>query len=323
MMKSLLFFAAASVSAFAVAQTQSAFVDADAYGASGVKKVAGDVFCETQDVKITFAFEETYKSQSLTADGGVVNQVEIDGVAYDLGTGIQGGNNVKEAQFNQLPTKGAALKIDAGADGYLYVFSKVSNNKTFYVADAATESMVKYAYSVSLFNVANGDNYAFTLPSIEGNPGVFYEGILNEDGKVGTETNADADYTEDGSGKKFATSQTCYEKANPKDAKAWSGNASGVIAFPVKAGKSYLLYGGGTKLIHSGFVFIPGATALATVTAVKVENPENPENPETAIKEVKISDLDADAPVFNIQGQRVGKSFKGVCIQGGKKYVVK
>ena len=43
----------------------------------------------------------------------------------------------------------------------------------------------------------------------------------------------------------------------------------------------------------------------------------------TGISEVSVSTLDPDAPVYNLSGQRVNSSFKGVIIQNGKKFIVK
>ena len=46
-------------------------------------------------------------------------------------------------------------------------------------------------------------------------------------------------------------------------------------------------------------------------------------NGATGINKV-VTDVDsADAPVYNLSGQRVGKNAKGVLIKNGKKYVVK
>lgn len=44
---------------------------------------------------------------------------------------------------------------------------------------------------------------------------------------------------------------------------------------------------------------------------------------ETAIKNVTIDELDANEPIYNILGNRVSKGYKGICIQGGRKFIVK
>ena len=307
MMKSLLtLFAVASVSSLAFAQQQSAFVDAAAFVGA---RAAGDTVCKSDDVTMSVAFEDTYKEVSLSSEGDVKNQVVIDGQKYMFGKGVQGNTNPREAELKKTVYKGAVFQLDVKADGYLYVISKVDAGKAYYVADNNGPTVgFRYAYSASVFNLSNGDNYAFTLPSLENNPGVF--SICDSTGL----TVANEAFLEAGKNNKLAPSDTCYTAAGGD--KTWSGNASGVIAFQVEKDKSYLLYGGGSKITCSGFVFIPGATGLATVGAdyVEVEN---------AIKNVTIDELDANEPIFNILGNRVSKGYKGICIQGGRKFIVK
>lgn len=304
MMKSLLtLFAVASVSSLAFAQQQSAFVDAAAFVGA---RAAGDTVCKSDDVTMSVAFEDTYKKTSFTSEGDVKNQVVIDGQKYMLGDGVTGNTNPKEADLKQAAKKGAIFQFDVSADGYLYVITKVNSGKIIYLADGGAD-IVRYAYTASLFDLATGDNFAYTLPSLEDKPGVF--STYDEVKKLLTA--ADTNYVDK---TKFRTVAQCYAaggKTMPDGI-----NVSGVFAFPVKAGGVYLLYGGGTKITCSGFVFIPGATELATVGADYVEV-------ETAIKNVTIDELDANEPIYNILGNRVSKGYKGICIQGGRKFIVK
>ena len=46
-------------------------------------------------------------------------------------------------------------------------------------------------------------------------------------------------------------------------------------------------------------------------------------NGTTGINNISAEEANADAPVYNLAGQRVGKNAKGVLIKNGKKYVVK
>ena len=39
--------------------------------------------------------------------------------------------------------------------------------------------------------------------------------------------------------------------------------------------------------------------------------------------DVKVAELDWNAPVYNVMGQKVSKNFKGIAIQNGAKFVVK
>lgn len=87
----------------------------------------------------------------------------------------------------------------------------------------------------------------------------------------------------------------------------------GVIAFQVKQGYSYLVYGRGTRLVTDGFVFIPGATSIATISASKSGS--------EAVKDVTLDDR--EPTIYNLLGQRVSEGYKGICIRNGKKVLVK
>ena len=46
-------------------------------------------------------------------------------------------------------------------------------------------------------------------------------------------------------------------------------------------------------------------------------------NDPTGINEISNGTLNANAPIYNLAGQRVGKDYKGVVIQNGKKFIKK
>lgn len=76
----------------------------------------------------------------------------------------------------------------------------------------------------------------------------------------------------------------------------------GYIDFSVEAGKTYWLFNPKSQIGIYGFFFQAGGTdGIANVKA----------------------ELDADAPIYNLAGQKVDKSFKGIVIQNGKKVVMK
>jgi hypothetical protein len=76
----------------------------------------------------------------------------------------------------------------------------------------------------------------------------------------------------------------------------------GYIDFSVEAGKTYWLFNPKSQIGIYGFFFqVGGSNGIASVKA----------------------ELDADAPIYNLAGQKVDKSFKGVVIQNGKKVVIK
>ena len=76
----------------------------------------------------------------------------------------------------------------------------------------------------------------------------------------------------------------------------------GYIDFSVEAGKTYWLFNPKSQIGIYGFFFQAGGTdGIANVKA----------------------ELDADAPIYNLAGQKVDKGFKGVVIQNGKKMIQK
>ena len=304
MVKQLLFLAAAAFCAPAFAQQESAFVDAET---SVGALVAETELCKSASVTMSVPFAETYKKASLTAETDSVEAISIDGKAYDLTVaGIVGTNNAKQVDCKQLPASGSVFRFKVKADGYLYVIAKLNGNKQIYVANENDGYVV--AYTVSAFG-ANGDNFTYTLPvNEEAGPDVFK--MLDTES---TFTEAQAPYV---ASNKIATPAVCFKASNPDATVEWgSSNASGCVAFPVQAGKNYYFYCAGSKPACSGFVFIPGATKVATIEAAG--------KPASAIKDITLDDLGSDAPVYNLQGQRVAKNYKGVCIQNGKKFVVK
>lgn len=75
----------------------------------------------------------------------------------------------------------------------------------------------------------------------------------------------------------------------------------GYVSFPVVAGKTYYMFNPKSQIGLYGFQF--------TTT--------------TGINDITVGANNADAPVYNLAGQRVGKDAKGILIQNGKKFVRK
>lgn len=76
----------------------------------------------------------------------------------------------------------------------------------------------------------------------------------------------------------------------------------GYIDFSVEAGKTYWLFNPKSQIGIYGFFFQAGGTD--GIASVKAE-------------------LESDAPIYNLSGQKVDKGFKGVVIQNGKKMIQK
>lgn len=317
-MKKLFTFAAmVAITMSASAQTESAFLDAEALLGAGaastaVNVAAETVFCSTTNVTMKAAWADTYKIVSLTAETDAANKVVIDGVTYEMPTGIQGQSNPKPSDLKHGgQNSGAVFKFDVKADGVLYVFGKLSGNKSYYVweGDVANAQGQPVAYTMQAQPVGGGDPVGYTLP---GNALGYY--VIGNGYDNGTA---------------MATASLCVDVYNNKPwgtevadpTKDWgtiwikdAGNALGVIAFPVyKDAETYFVNACGSKITCNGFAFVPGATTIGNISFAGAS---------TGINGITVDGADnANAPVYNLAGQRVSKDAKGILIQNGKKFI--
>jgi hypothetical protein len=74
------------------------------------------------------------------------------------------------------------------------------------------------------------------------------------------------------------------------------------VIFDVEAGKSYYCFNHSSQAGFNGFEFTPGGDPSGVET-IKVEKVWN-----------------ADAPMYNLSGQKVDKNYKGIVIQNGRKF---
>ena len=314
-MKKLFTFAAmVAITMSASAQTESAFLDAEALLGAGAAETpvsvnAETVFCSTSNVTMKAAWNDTYKIVSLTAETDAANKVIIDGVTYDMPTGIQGQNNPKPSDLvSGGQNSGAVFKFDVKADGVLYVFGKLTGNKSYYVweGDVANAQGMPVAYTMQAQPVGGGDPVGYTL---KGDANGFY--VIGNGYDNGTA---------------MATASWCVDVykgltwgADINPTKTWgstwtAGNALGVIAFPVyQDAATYFVNACGSKITCNGFVFVPGATSIGNISFAGAG---------TGINGITVDGADnANAPVFNLAGQRVSKDAKGILIQNGKKFI--
>lgn len=75
----------------------------------------------------------------------------------------------------------------------------------------------------------------------------------------------------------------------------------GYLTFTAEANETYYVFNKNTQIGFGGFEFTPSGTGISNITATD----------------------DADAPVYNLAGQRVSKDAKGLLIKNGKKFINK
>ena len=98
------------------------------------------------------------------------------------------------------------------------------------------------------------------------------------------------------------------------------GSIKGLRAFMVKlpSGKTSVE----TVVSNAGISFGGGGSGPSRANSQDFVLGLEDDNSTTAINKVDTA-VDANAPVYNLAGQRVGQSYKGVVIQNGKKFVIK
>lgn len=314
MVKNLLSFAAAAALCTATfAQQEAGIIDATKSIGS---LTAGAAVATSTNVTMSALYDDTYKAVSLQTSGEAssvtehVKSVIIGGITYAVGNGIQGSTNPSNAKLGNVPHAGAMFSISVKADGHLYVIDKVSSSKPIYVVNQTDNNTV--AYSINAFTASGATTYSFTLPN---NGAAGYFASIDEY-NFGNLTEEQQSFVGGNKSNEILSPAACYTAAEGTG--TWSGDATGVVAFPVKANKTYLFYAAGSKVSCGGFVFDKGASTMTTVEPGADTPTPNP----SALKQVKYTP-DYNAPIYNILGQRVYKGYKGICVQNGHKFVVK
>ena len=82
----------------------------------------------------------------------------------------------------------------------------------------------------------------------------------------------------------------------------------GNVIIDAKAGKTYWLFQGNSQIGFQGYTFAPGKSKEDMVTSIE------------AVKNVQPK---ADGAIYNLAGQEVDKSFKGIVLKNGKKMIQK
>lgn len=207
---------------------------------NGTFLAAGTVIGQTKSIVCYIGADDYYKPQSATF---TINGTEITG-------GFQGLTNPKDidggvpSKTLQQPTRGAFLKFEAKADGFLYVMHKASSNRAYTVFENGTA--IGYTFA------AIGDA-ASEL-------GVVYQFSLEGTGwhnQVKTSIEwAEQEYLKFTAPDKYAS----HWNYNNDGTSVWDGikvNGLGVIKFPVYAGYKYIVNANGSKITSAGYAFNP------------------------------------------------------------------
>ncbi len=311
-MKKSLLFAALFMGAMSINAQEYVQVNAEAAGITGdaAAVAAGTTLGSTDNVTMKIAYDDNYKSTQIAFND--YDQIEVNGTTYDLVTGVTGSTNPSgqalSADGSTAPTAGCVFQFDVKKDGYLTVFGKMSSNKEYYVweGDAVSASPMAYTFAMD-FSAAADDSkpsITYTLPSTE-------LGYVNfDDANIATYLTT---------GKIKWPEQIAFG-----DDSAIKKNGVGVISFPVFAeAGTYLVHAAGSKMSTCGAVF-----TTEPVSSIKVKSSSAAAADKTiyvgdasGISSTSVEKTNANAPIYNLAGQRVSNSFKGIAIQNGKKFI--
>lgn len=322
MKKSLLFAAALCAAFSASAAVEVCFMEAESMSL-GDKPVfpEGKVLAESENVKFMWGSEGETSAQNCDFNG--FKYLIVDGEMVTLVPGIGGATNPAAVNVFDGPTYGGVqYHIQVNKDGWLIVPSKISSNKNFYAYEGTfAGGMSLLAYTLGM-DIQNGDypdlTYGvYTLPA-------------DADGYCDLAAANIEDYTFGG------TAIAWPIRIFTKNAEAASaGNGTGALVFPVyKDAVDYWVFATGSKMNTCGAIFVDKdpAGAAPNVTAYCPETSDRAEKAFAITGELQgagIEDIianevaDENAPMFNVLGQRVNESYKGLVIKNGQKFINK
>ena len=236
--------------------------------------------------------------------------------------GLQGGNNPKDADGGTPattllePVSGAFFKWVAKKDGFLYIIHKANASKSYTVFEEGSALGYKFAAqgdeatplgAVYQFEVEGEGEYNYVSTPIEW----AQQEYLKEADPEFYASNWE-DVETDG-----VTTST-WKKIQNADAKDIQG--LGVIVFPVYAESEYVFNANGSKMMLAGFAFSANDDlTIATENGVEIYKGGG----ETAIQGAKVVTVAGNGAIYNLAGQKVNASYKGIVIKDGKKYIQK
>ena len=280
------------------AQVFKVSAEANGIGSDAVDVAAGKAWGSIEGaIEVSNPFATQHKA--VDCKNNDFNKVVIDGNEIETKDGVQGQDNPKDADggnsavtFKEA-TGGAVIQIDAKKNGWVYIVAKLSTNKQYVVFEEGAPIGYKIAMENTDERVKNG--------------------VLNLEIKGEGEYN---NLTLD----KYPNGLMWVIREYLGNAEAeTAGNGLGVLYFPVAEGCKYFAHATGSKISWSGILF-----SDAEAKSVKVEGDgisKTLVGGSTGINSVKATAI--DGAIYNLAGQKVNASYKGVVIKNGKKFLQK
>lgn len=220
---------------------EKALVNTSGFGTTAVAATAGTVLASTNNVTMTIAFDDSYKTVPIdgpTINNALLNIFRIYGENFNAATdmGLQGSANPKDADGGTPsstlapPVSGCVYEFDVKKDGYLYIFAKLSSSQPYTVFEEGKARDYSYAQGTTTL-----DNTL--LYTLKGNS----EGYLTD--AVLTPQEYDARYG------------TAYNTAS-----------MGVVKVKVYADCKYLFNANGTKATVLGYALSNDGVDIIEIT---------------------------------------------------------
>ena len=326
MKKNLLLLAALAATMGASAQSNYCFMDMGALGYDGSADIPeGTILCQDDNGTLSLFITEPLKT--FTPSKAPYEYVAVaGGEAQKIVAGTTGNNNPKGQSMSNLPTSGLVYKFTTTKSGFLTVLTKMNSNKNYWVF-RGTQSFAPYRLGMVL---DNGSTIEYVIPHNE------YDEL--------DEASADfAKYFGEGNGPVVPYIAAGLE--------ANAGEGSGFISLPVIADPTMpdeiYFWAQGSKMACDGFIFTPTAegeefsslekcpqVVFSGVEKVNGETGEVTPAPtpvtfegytvaggSSAIEDIIVDGENENAPMFNVLGQQVDASYKGLVIKNGKKFI--
>lgn len=312
-----------------VATAMSASADVEAvwfekpasFPESGKEAVtAGTVIADGAAGTLMVGADDSWGVSSAAANN--YNCLIVNGV--DLGkipSGAVGNANPQGCTVLTAPTGGAIFRLDAKKDGYVVLAGKLNAAKPFYVFEGLAnqgETAVAYQYAAQ----TNIENAIFPNNEIR------YSLPADKDGYLNVEASDIETYVNMSNNTFFQPANIMWNLAGETEPYAeadFKKDGFGVVVFPVYAEISYIYCLTGSKMISNGFVFTDEAPVVTIYGDGEDDKAVTPKTftffgGQSALDTI-IADENANAPMYNIYGQRVNESYKGLVIKNGVKFI--
>ena len=197
-----------------------------------------------------------------------------------------------------LPINGEYVKLTAKVDGMFKIGFWVNKNegRKLYLVRESDKKALKWAADATTEYKVEGyinDCNEWADAEKTTKKKKFFSSIVVNDYELGvSDYQSETDVTDDG-----VTPKIKNQKALAK----W-----GWFVFDAKANETYWVFGNNWQFGFQGYEFTPGET-IANYTGIST---------------VKAA-ANTNAPIYNLAGQKVNNSYKGIAIQNGKKFMVK